>query len=312
MNYLTVTVCSLKQHDISKFTNNKTEQVFFDILDFPEFKFLESKWKIIRDEIPIFDVNKINPEYKRNKGKWNSKENIGLFTKIFKKPGWVKGWNTGWYHYPIVYTGKYMNSIDSIMPETYKILKKYPNIYVAGISVLIPHAILQWHRDETGRKNNSLALNLGLISDNAILSVKDSNNKQLDKFQETGKSVIFDANYYHSVNNHSDTIRFILYIDFKTNNVYGTRIKGNGSATKLDYPTVNLILNKNIECGFYNCKSLWGECILIVNKTKRFGECHFKEFDKEIDSKNTFYLSDLNKLNKTSGVVGMYNKACEC
>ena len=47
----------------------------------------------------------------------------------------------------------------------------------------------------------------------------------------------------HSVNNHSDTIRFILYIDFKTNNVYGTRIKGNGSATKLDYPTVNLILN---------------------------------------------------------------------
>ena len=91
-----------------------------------------------------------------------------------------------------------------------------------------------------------------------------------------------------------------------------TKTKGIGQAGKLGYPTINLVLSKDLLCGFYECKSVWGNCVLIVDKTQRFGECHIKNFEQKIDEYNSFYLYDLKKIESNIGIIGMYNNACKC
>ena len=206
--------------------------------------------------------------------------------------------------------GQAIKGIDKIMPKTYDILKNYNSINVAGITVLIGETILDWHSDETGKKNNSLAINLGLISDNSVLTVKDSKNVEQSVSQDEGKIICFDSNYIHKVQNYSKNIRFMLYIDFKTDYIYGVRTKGKGQASKLGYPTVNMILGRDLNCGFYECKFDDNDCVLIVDRTKRFGECHIKKYMKEYDKINNFYVYNLRKIESDEGIVGMYNKAC--
>lgn len=294
---------------------NKEEysKIFPSIESYPEIKLLEDNWNVIRDEIPTFDITKLNKNLSRNIGVWDTNENKDILKQVNRKIEWVTGWSNGWFHFPIVYLGKPINGIEKILPKTFSLIKQIPSIYVAGFSILLPGTTLPWHVDETGTETNSLAMNLGLDSDNSILYVKGTNNTY-NKFQKNGKAIIFDSNYEHQViNNSKDNIRVILYVDFKINQVNGTVVKGFGDASKLGYPTVNVKLDKDMDCGLYTATCIYGECVIAIDKSRKYGEINLKHFNKSVDNDKNIYLRDLQKIIPKSdmGIIGNYYRGCK-
>ena len=287
-------------------------QIFSSTMKHPEIKLLENNWEIIRNEIPAFNVSDLNQNLTRNIGVWDTDQNKNILSKLNDKVEWVTGWSPGWFHFPIIYLGKPINGIEKILPETAKIIKKIPSIYVAGFSVLLPNTTLRWHADETGAETDSLAVNLGLVSDNSVLHVKGKNNTY-NVPQKNGEAIIFDSNYSHQVINHSENIRVILYVDFKVNQVLGTIVKGYGDASKLGFPTVNVQLHKEKQCGIYTAIcDIYGECIIAIDKSKKYAEIHFKQFDPAVDNEKYLYLRDLHIMNPKSnnGIIGNYYRGC--
>lgn len=289
--------------------------IFHDINEFPELQIIEDNWKVIRDEMPEFKLENLNSDLERSIGVWNTNENIDILKKINDKVDWVTGWSNNWFHFPIYYLGKPINNINKILPKTYEILSKIPSIYVAGYSILLPNATLPWHVDETGSETHSLAMNLGLDSDNSILYVKGNREYIHEKKQANGKSILFDSNYKHEVINKSNTnVRVILYIDFKTDQVYGRVMKGLGYAKKLDYPTINLELHRDIDCGMYNCITDFGSAMLYVDHTKKYGELHLYNYDTNIDKESILFIKNMRKIipQTNNGIISNYYRGCKC
>ena len=288
------------------------DQIFSSIESYPEIKLLEQNWKIIRDEMPSFDINNLNKNLTRNIGVWDTDLNKNILNELNNKVDWVTGWSPGWFHFPIVYLGKPIDGIEKILPKTVEIIKKIPSIYVAGFSVLSPNTTLGWHVDETGSDTNSLAVNLGLDSNNSTLYVKNSNGSISNTSQKNGHAIIFDSNYEHQVINHDTNYRVILYVDFKVNQVGGTIVKGYGDAKKLGFPTVNMKLHKNIQCGLYTAMCVYGDCIVAIDKSQSYAEVHLKQFNPDIDEDTYLYLKELHKINPKSdnGIIGNYYRGC--
>ena len=295
-----------------KLAQNK-KKIFHEINEFPDLKIIHDNWETIRDEMPQFNIDKLNNNLQRIRGVWDTDNNKDLLEMVNNKVDWISGWSKNWFHFPIYYLGKPIKNIENIMPQTYKILKNIPSIYVAGYSILMPETTLDWHVDETGESTNSLAVNLGLNSDNSFLYVEDKDKYIHTTKQKNGEMIIFDSNNRHKVINKSKSnIRVILYIDFKVNHNEGEIVKGEGLAKKMGYPTININLKRKMSCGVYTCETKYKNGILFVDKYN-LGELHLLNFDQNINNDKYIYLSNINGINSNHGrgIIGTFCKGCE-
>jgi hypothetical protein len=288
-------------------SKNNTNNIFYSINDYPELKILEENYKLIASEIPKFNYNKINKNIIRSESAWNNKEGDKLSDLI--KSEWISGWQKKdhWFNFPLMYHNKVIDNSDKICPKTINILKKIPSIQIAGYSILMPNSSLNKHVDATGKINNSMAVNMLLDGYNSNLYVND-----IKYSHEKGKAVIFDSTIEHYANNkHTNKIRIILYIDFRIDTMYGIKTKGIGLASKLDYPTVNIKLLKKYDCGVYDGDSKYGKVTIFV-KNNNIAECHYKEFNKDINKQKHIYIYNVKKLKNIpeNSILDLYNKGC--
>jgi len=280
------------------------KNLFYSTNNYPELKIIEDNWDIIASEIPKIDINNLEQYPIRPRDAWNNIDAVNyLFTL---QSNWVRGWQgASWYNFPLMYHNNIIDKAEKICPKTINILKSLPFIQIAGYSLLLPKSKLDTHTDETGKRNNSMACNLLLTNNNANLYVLNRTYKH-----KIGKAVIFDSNLQHYADNKDDDIRIILYIDFKTDIIYGTKYSGFGIASNLGYPTINIKLLNKYKCGMYSGFSEFGEVIVIVLKNND-AECHYKKYDKKIDELNIIYIYDVKPIESVEdSIVGIYNKGC--
>ena len=64
---------------------------FYSIKDFPYMEIIQSNWKVFRDEIPYFNINKKDSMMSRTKSAWNNKEADELVNTLNTNNNWVKG-----------------------------------------------------------------------------------------------------------------------------------------------------------------------------------------------------------------------------
>jgi hypothetical protein len=283
------------------------DQLFFSTTDYPEIKHIENNYKLIADEIPPFDETK---KYKkRSRTAWNNSEALTLSKSM--KSEWVRGWmkDKFWYNFPLIYKNNVIADAEKICPNTIKLLKKFNNINIAGFAILKSKAKLKKHTDLTGPPYNSMAVNLMLTNNkNTNLYINDETYTH-----KQGKAVIFDSTIQHYADNLSKKNRVVLYVDFKTDTLYGRRIKGFGLASSLGYPTINLYLIGPIKAGAYTAMHhKYGKVIVFINNAN-IAECHFLDFDNEIDKKKNLFFTELKKIDNhnSDSIVSIFNKGVE-
>ena len=98
----------------------------------------------------------------------------------------------------------------------------------------------------------------------------------------------------------------------KVDRIFGTRYTGIKLGKRMGFPTVNIMLDRPIECGIYDGKSHHGPATIIVGKrddTKAF--VNFMTFTDKMDKVKRFEFWDLTRIvNKDSEFVSTYNKGC--
>ena len=98
------------------------------------------------------------------------------------------------------------------------------------------------------------------------------------------------------------------------NEIIGLRINGIKLAGYLGFPTVNIILNVSIPCGFYKGTTEFGNVTLVVgkNNNKRV-DLHFDLFNTEIDKLKYIKVTNIIKIiNSESDIITTYNSGCDC
>lgn len=251
---------------------SETKENFYDTNKYTDLAVFENNFMKIYNEIPVFDINKISVE--RDRDSWNNSDGEALANSL--KSEWIKGWQTDWYNFPLIYHGKLIDKANALCPFTSSLLAMAPFINIAGFSLLLPHSALSPHTDEAGVKNNSLAANLLLTDSDAELIVSGERKKHI-----RGKMIVFNSNLEHYATNNSDKIRVILYIEFKTNYIYGYPVKGIGLGKKLDYPTINVEIPNYHKCGVYKGTSVLGDVTVFIRK--KIAECHYTNYTSVVE-----------------------------
>jgi beta-hydroxylase len=185
---------------------------------YPKMKVIEDNWMVFKNEIPKFDPNNLNT-LSRDKDAWNNEDGKKFIDKLKDNKSWIKGWlnDVEWYQFPLMYHGEPIGKAVEICPKSINILKQVPGIRIAGFALLLPNEKLPIHTDDTGKSTNSMAANMGLISLTSHLYVRDNQGIFQTFKHQDGKMVIFDSeNEHYADNQDQNNIRYILYIDFKT------------------------------------------------------------------------------------------------
>lgn len=164
-------------------------------LDLGSHIWISSHWMRIRDEIPPFDVGKVEslrvPPDK---------------TFQIKKPPkaqWSIGWKTdSWYVFPLVYQGDAVQGAESICPSTLTLLHQLRGVRTAGFALLPEGAMIPTHTDFSTITANMLLQGEGQLTVRGI-----------QRTLEPGKIVFFDSTYRHSAANTGKGNRVVLYMD---------------------------------------------------------------------------------------------------
>ena len=96
-------------------------------------------------------------------------------------------------------------------PKTYELISKIPGCSLAMFSVLHPGKIIPPH---TGPFKGVLRYHLALITPKKSDECKIKVNK-IEYYWQTGKDVIFDDTFIHSVENKTDESRVVLFLDIQ-------------------------------------------------------------------------------------------------
>lgn len=117
---------------------------------------------------------------------------------------------TYWSVFPLVTFGNVITDNIKKCPQTYNVLQQIPNCTTAFFSILQPHAKIARHRGiYKGYLRYHLCVKAPINTDECALVFDKITYHWKEK-----ESVIFDDTFYHSVYNHSDEIRIVLYVDF--------------------------------------------------------------------------------------------------
>ena len=96
--------------------------------------------------------------------------------------------------------------------------------------------------------------------------------------------------------------------------VLGTRIQGIKLARYLGFPTINIMSNISIPCGFYKGNTDFGTATMVVGKYNNLrADLHFDNFNKDIDNLVYIKIWDLVRIeNSESDIISTYNNGCNC
>ena len=189
-------------------------KLFYSTNDFPIMKILEDSYKVIKEEIPEFKIDKIT--ISRTKEEWGDKA-LKLIENLQTNREWIFSWQLvdKWFSFPLMFKNTPIGFAEEICPKTIEILKKLGNIKTAGFALLYPQSSLNIHTDNVGPHFNSMALNMKLTGDYSDLTIIH-NNIEYKHIHDDGKLVIFNSELQHYASNHGLINRIILYIDFST------------------------------------------------------------------------------------------------
>lgn len=265
------------------------DKLFYTTDDYTEMKLVEDSWKTIQNEIPEFDKDKEYPM--RDKEAWNNKKGDSFIESLKNNKSWVKGWwdDVEWYQFPLIYHNKVIGDAANICPETIKILQQIPSIQIAGYALLLPKTKMPVHTDATGKKYNSMAVNMGLKSYDSKLYVKDSADVFQERKHSNGNLIIFDStNEHYAENLDEDNIRVILYMDFKTNTIFADQM-----AIPMEGNRLTIKMHKILEAGTYLAKYQYNHVLIYADGTD-IARCIFKEplKDTKIYLKNLIFLNE--------------------
>ena len=161
---------------------------------FPELAILEDNWEIIRDEgLALMRSESIKGSEKYDDAAFNS----------FFRTGWGR-------FYLKWYDEEALPSARERCPRTVELISQIPSLNAAAFTSLPPGATLPVHRDPYA---GSIRYHLGLITPNSSdchILVDDT-----DYYWKDGEGVIFDETYVHTVENHTDDPRVILFCDIQ-------------------------------------------------------------------------------------------------
>lgn len=181
--------------------------------------FTRTQQKAIFDTktVPGLDTIKENYPIIRSEAK------VLLDTGVFQRPPSTDepGYNSfekgGWRAHPLKWYTKECNSAALKMcPATCAILDSIPAVRAAMFTVLPPGARLGRHHDPVA---SSLRYHLGLLTPNSDKCAMTLDGVQHPWFD--GEDLLFDQTYLHSIVNHTETVRVILFCD-----VEKTQLKG--------------------------------------------------------------------------------------
>jgi aspartyl/asparaginyl beta-hydroxylase (cupin superfamily) len=150
--------------------------------------------------------------------------------------GWLKWWNNeapdspsvtdglDWTIFGFVYAqGQYLEENGRQCPETMALLKRLPNVRVAGFSRVMPGTTIEPHTGYTGRVYDALAFHMALVvPKRGRCGLQCGNERHI--WRKPGETIVFDDTFTHSAWNHAQDsdegfelengVRIILYIDF--------------------------------------------------------------------------------------------------
>ena len=116
--------------------------------------------------------------------------------------------------------------------------------------------------------------------------------------------VIFNCIVY---NNQYKCPKYILKINY----IRASRLPGSKYSERVEIDTINLKLDRDVPCGIYKVKTLYGYGILIVAKNnKRIGYLNMKD-TKLYDNVNLFDVWDIERINTDDNqFINTYNRGC--
>lgn len=93
----------------------------------------------------------------------------------------------------------------------------------------------------------------------------------------------------------------------------GITVKGLGEASKMGYPTINLDLLKDIDCGAYTVNTEYGPGIMFVFASQRSAEVHLLKSNPTIYRGITMKFNGLEKIIQKSkdGIIATFNNGCK-
>ncbi|HYE75517.1 MAG TPA: aspartyl/asparaginyl beta-hydroxylase domain-containing protein [Blastocatellia bacterium] len=157
--------------------------MFIDLRQFEFVAYLESNWRVIRDEYLALPENVFEP--------WVQREMYG----------------EGWSVYGLHAFGKRIEPALATCPKTAFHLSKIPNLTTAGFSRLAPQTHIKPH---VGWVKSVYRLHLGLvIPESCKLRVGNEVRSWVE-----GKCLVFDDTLEHEAWNNSNQSRAILLLDF--------------------------------------------------------------------------------------------------
>jgi aspartyl/asparaginyl beta-hydroxylase (cupin superfamily) len=186
-------------------------QTFYDDSLFPKLEILKKNFKEIQKEcLDVYHSCEVTNKIKRKQEEWNgSLDKIQEFIVQHENKYWIPAWTDDWSNYALMLKDCVAPGITSkICPKTTEVLKSIGGINVAGFSLVNKNCKIAPHTDATGPSYGSLSYHLCLVGESLLLV----NNTPV--LQEPGKTIIFNPEYEHSLYNHTDKDRIILYIDF--------------------------------------------------------------------------------------------------
>ncbi len=190
--------------------------LFYNQKKYKQLDILIDNWKIIKDDIPYFDMD--NKDTNRNRYDLDKVEGDEFLKKYKENDKWIKGWQgNGWYQFPLLCHGKPVGKADQMCSRTINILRQIPGVVIAGYSILLPNSRLPYHTDPAGSKKGTMAVNLFLSGTNSSLYMKNSKDVVQQYKHQLGQLVVFDSNNEHYADNlDSKLARCILYIELET------------------------------------------------------------------------------------------------
>jgi len=176
-----------------------------------ELKELKDHWETIRTELDALPSDYIQEE-PRVYGDWLKSEGISqILTKyITGNHGWIKGWQSGWEQWPIIWDSQIVESNAKFSPKTAELLKSISNIKVAAFASMKANVKLKQHTDPVG-PGYRFTYHLGLKCPKGCFLHHQTLG---DVEEEDGKHVIMNARYPHWAENKSEEDRVILYIEY--------------------------------------------------------------------------------------------------
>lgn len=168
-------------------------RTFFDTVDFPWVKEVETEWPLIRAELDVL---------LRERDKIPNFQDLSHYQSVLTE-------GDQWKTFVLYGYGHQVEENCRRCPETTRLLAKIPGMKTAMFSILAPHKHIPGHR---GPYKGVLRYHLGLLIPDPekcrILVGEDVRHWQ------EGKSLIFDDSHWHEAWNDTDQYRVVLFVDF--------------------------------------------------------------------------------------------------